>query len=70
MEVILLNSHYMYAILPMLCNLKVVVNGDLSIAKILMDIMPSIMAFVSTTYNFDGEHAIWKGMPTHRSFQL
>ncbi len=59
MEAIFLDSHYKYAIFPTLGNLKPIVDGDLSTTKLLMDIMSSIMAFVSITYNFVGECLIW-----------
>jgi hypothetical protein len=39
----------------------VIVDGDPNTTKLLMDVVLSIMAFVSTTYNFDREHSIWKG---------
>jgi hypothetical protein len=42
-------------------DLKVIIDGDPNMTKLLMDIVLSTMAFVSTTYNFDGERSIWKG---------
>jgi hypothetical protein len=43
-------------------DLKVIVDGDPNTMKLLMDVVSSIMAFVSTTYSFDGEPSIWKGL--------
>ncbi len=45
----------------MLGDFKVIVDGDPNTMKLLMDAMPSIMTFVSTTYNFDEECSILKG---------
>jgi hypothetical protein len=58
-EAILLDSHYKYDIFTTLGDLKAIVDGDLSTTKLLMDIMSSIMAFVSITYNFVKECSLW-----------
>jgi hypothetical protein len=61
-EVTLHESHYKFVILPTLGNLKMIMDGDLNTMKLLMDNVPLTMAFLSTTYNFDGECPIWKGL--------
>jgi hypothetical protein len=59
---IFLNSHYKYAIFLVLGDFKVIVDGDPNTTKLFMDVVLLIMAFVSTTYNFDIECSIWKGL--------
>ncbi len=53
--------HYKYVNLLMLGDLKAIVNGDPNTSKLLMDNVSSNVAFVMTTYNYVGKHAIWKG---------
>jgi hypothetical protein len=60
-EVILIESHYKFAILPALGDRKAVVDGDPNTTKLFMDSVLSTMAFLSTNYTFDGECAVWKG---------
>jgi hypothetical protein len=54
-EAILFESHYKFVIIPTLGDLKAVVDGDPRTTKLLMDNVPSTMAFLSTTYSFDKE---------------
>jgi hypothetical protein len=54
-ETIFLDSHYKYAIFLALGDLKVIVDGDPNTMKLFMDVVLSTMAFVSTTYSFDGD---------------
>jgi hypothetical protein len=61
-EVILHKLHYKFAIILVLGDLKVIVDGDLNTMKLLMDIVPLNMALLSTIDNFDGECPIWKGL--------
>ncbi len=55
MEAILFELHYKFVIIPTLGDLRVVVDGDPHTTKLLMDSVPSTMAFLSTTYSFDEE---------------
>jgi hypothetical protein len=41
-EAVLLDTHYKYANLPMLGNLKAIVDGDPNTNQLLMHIVPSI----------------------------
>jgi hypothetical protein len=59
---ILLVSHYKFVILLKLGDLKVVVDGDPNTTNLFMDNMLSNMAFLSTSYSFEWECAIWKGL--------
>jgi hypothetical protein len=52
-EAILFESHYKFVIIPTLGDLRAIVDRDLDTTKLLMDNVPSTMAFLSTTYNFD-----------------
>ncbi len=61
-EVILLVLHYKFVILLTLGDLKVVVDGDPNTTKLFVNNMLSNMAFLSTTYSFEWECAIWKGL--------
>jgi hypothetical protein len=60
-EAILFELHYKFVIIPTLGDLRVVVDGDPHTTKLLMDSVPSTMAFLSTTYSFDEECVVWKG---------
>jgi hypothetical protein len=59
-ETILLNMHYKYAKFSALGDVKAIINGDPNTSKLIMDNVPLIMAFVSTTYSFVGDRLIWK----------
>jgi hypothetical protein len=73
MKAILLDMHYKYVLLLAMGELKVVVDGDPSTTKLLMDNVPSIMAFVLTTCTLLKN--LWLGrdqiqMPPHGPSQL
>ncbi len=55
-EAIFLDTHYKYAHLSMLGDLKAIVNGDPNTSKLLVENVLSTMAFVLTTYNLLEEH--------------
>jgi hypothetical protein len=60
-ELILLESHYKFAILSTLGDLMAVVDGDPNTTKLLMDSMLSTVAILSITYNIERECVVWKG---------
>jgi hypothetical protein len=60
-EAILFNTHYKYVCTSsMLGDLKAIANGDPSIIKLLVENVPSIMAFVLITNSFLEDHMPWK----------
>jgi len=67
MKVILLDMHYKYAFLLAMGELKVVVDGDPSTTKLLMDNVPSIMAIVLTTWRLFKKLVAWKGANSNAS---
>jgi hypothetical protein len=62
-KVILLNTHYKYAALTTMNDIKAIVDGDISMSKLPMDNVTSTMiAFLLTMYSLVGELITWKGL--------
>jgi hypothetical protein len=61
-EAIFLNTHYKYATLTTMNNIKAIVDGDISMSKLLMDNVTSTIVFLLTMYILVEEVITWKGL--------
>jgi hypothetical protein len=51
-EAIFFNTHYKYATLTTMKDIKAIVDGDMSMSKLLMDNVTSTIAFLLTMYSW------------------
>ncbi len=61
-EAIFLNTHYKYVALTTMNDIKATIDGDISMSKLLMANVTSIIAFLLTMYSLVGKLITWKGL--------